>query len=183
MLSSSSPEYQRLLPCPATCHMMGGVSLQKLLLWTCKILLSRSYPDGPGVKNPPCNAGDSGLIPDWGTKIPHDALTPCPIIHWCLCLCLQAGQLQGLQAGRVPPNTGTCTSSGKGFAVLRCNSETRRQSRCHSDCPAKKGVAWVSGLDLPQHKSSSAWGAEVSLQSYSQAAWSSSNCSCEPKNS
>ena len=23
------------------------------------------------VKNPPSNAGDTGLIPGWGTKIPH----------------------------------------------------------------------------------------------------------------
>ena len=26
---------------------------------------------GPAVKNPPSNAGDAGLIPDPGTKIPH----------------------------------------------------------------------------------------------------------------
>ena len=26
---------------------------------------------GPLVKNLPCHAGDSGLIPGWGTKIPH----------------------------------------------------------------------------------------------------------------
>ena len=30
----------------------------------------RDFPDGPGVKNPPSNAEDVGLIPDWGTKIP-----------------------------------------------------------------------------------------------------------------
>ena len=29
------------------------------------------FPGGPGVKNPPLNAGNTGLIPDWGTKIPH----------------------------------------------------------------------------------------------------------------
>ena len=29
------------------------------------------FPDGPVVKNLPCNAGDAGLIPGWGTKIPH----------------------------------------------------------------------------------------------------------------
>ena len=23
------------------------------------------------MKNPPCNAGDTGLLPGWGTKIPH----------------------------------------------------------------------------------------------------------------
>ena len=29
------------------------------------------FSDGPVVKNPPCNAGDAGLIPGQGTKIPH----------------------------------------------------------------------------------------------------------------
>ena len=31
----------------------------------------RGFPGGLGVKNPPCNAGNSGLIPGWGAKIPH----------------------------------------------------------------------------------------------------------------
>ena len=30
-------------------------------------------PGGPVVKNPPCNAGDAGLIPGQGTRIPHAA--------------------------------------------------------------------------------------------------------------
>ena len=29
------------------------------------------FPGGPVVKNLPSNAGDSGLIPGGGTKIPH----------------------------------------------------------------------------------------------------------------
>ena len=29
------------------------------------------FPGGPVVKNPPYNAEDMGLIPSWGTKIPH----------------------------------------------------------------------------------------------------------------
>ena len=29
------------------------------------------FPGGPVVKNPPCNAGDAGLIPGWAAKIPH----------------------------------------------------------------------------------------------------------------
>ena len=29
------------------------------------------FPSCPVVKNPPSNAGDTGLIPGWGTKIPH----------------------------------------------------------------------------------------------------------------
>ena len=28
-------------------------------------------PGGPGVKNSPCNAGDVGVTPGQGTKIPH----------------------------------------------------------------------------------------------------------------
>ena len=33
--------------------------------------MSRDFPGGPVVKNSPCNAGDMGLIPSWGTKITH----------------------------------------------------------------------------------------------------------------
>jgi len=31
----------------------------------------RTFPDGPVVKNLPCNSGDSCSIPSWGTKIPY----------------------------------------------------------------------------------------------------------------
>ena len=31
----------------------------------------RDFPGGPGVKNPPSNAGDTGSIPGQETKIPH----------------------------------------------------------------------------------------------------------------
>ena len=30
-----------------------------------------NFPGGPVDKSPPSNAGDTGLIPGWGTKIPH----------------------------------------------------------------------------------------------------------------
>ena len=30
-----------------------------------------NFPDGPVVKNSPSNAGDTGLVPGWGTKIPQ----------------------------------------------------------------------------------------------------------------
>ena len=33
----------------------------------------RGFLVDPVVKNLPCNAGDMGLLPGWGTKIPHDA--------------------------------------------------------------------------------------------------------------
>ena len=31
----------------------------------------RDFPGGPGVKSPPYNAGDMGLITGQGTRIPH----------------------------------------------------------------------------------------------------------------
>ena len=31
----------------------------------------RDFPGGPVVKTSPSNAGDAGLIPGWGAKIPH----------------------------------------------------------------------------------------------------------------
>ena len=33
--------------------------------------VSRDFPGGPMVKHPPSNAGNTGLIPGRGTKIPH----------------------------------------------------------------------------------------------------------------
>ena len=36
-----------------------------------KLFLFWDFPGGPGVKNPPSNAGDSGSTPGRGTKIPH----------------------------------------------------------------------------------------------------------------
>ena len=33
--------------------------------------ISWDFPGGRVVKNPPCNAGDVGLIPGQGTKIPR----------------------------------------------------------------------------------------------------------------
>ena len=38
-----------------------------------------AFPDGPIVKNPPCNAGNECSIPDWETEIPcaMELLSPC----------------------------------------------------------------------------------------------------------
>ena len=33
--------------------------------------MERDFSDGPVVKSLPGNAGDTDLIPGWGTKIPH----------------------------------------------------------------------------------------------------------------
>ena len=39
------------------------------------------FPDGPVVKNPPSNAGDTGSIPSQGTKIPHATRHLKPVLH------------------------------------------------------------------------------------------------------
>ena len=39
------------------------IKLTKLSPW--------DFPGGPGLKNPPSNAGDTGLKPGWGPKISH----------------------------------------------------------------------------------------------------------------
>ena len=41
--------------------------------------MSRGFPGGPLLRNPPCNAGDMGLIPGGETKIPlaTQQLSPC----------------------------------------------------------------------------------------------------------
>ena len=41
----------------------------------------RDLLGGPGVKNPPSNAGDAGFVPGQGTQIPHASgqRSPCAI--------------------------------------------------------------------------------------------------------
>ena len=38
-----------------------------------KKILTGDFPGGPAAKNPPSNAGDSGLIPRQETEVPHAA--------------------------------------------------------------------------------------------------------------
>ena len=42
-----------------------------VLICSIKETTSRYFPGSPVVKNPPCNAGVTGLTPGPGTKIPH----------------------------------------------------------------------------------------------------------------
>ena len=44
---------------------------REVFIWTQFGRQCRHFPGGPVVKNLPCNAGDLGLIPGWGTKTPH----------------------------------------------------------------------------------------------------------------
>jgi len=53
-------------------HSFLGVFLvQQLNLYPNIRANSRDCPGGPVVKKPPSNAGNMGLIPGWGTKIPQ----------------------------------------------------------------------------------------------------------------
>ena len=50
--------------------------------------IRRNFPDDPVVNNLPCNAGQAGLIPGHGTKIPH-AVTTEPMQHNSRVLCTE----------------------------------------------------------------------------------------------
>ena len=43
------------------------------MIFKIKLIVYWDFPGGPVVKNMPSNAGERGLIPGWGTKIPHAA--------------------------------------------------------------------------------------------------------------
>ena len=53
---------------PAGCAPHGHL---RLCATTLEGKLMGDFPGGPVVKNPPSNAGDMGLIPGQGTKIPR----------------------------------------------------------------------------------------------------------------
>ena len=71
-----SESFQRELGTFAAKFTLGGPQAQIILAFMKFHVLhlrlrTRDFPGGPGVKNPPCSAGDMGLIPDWGTYIPY----------------------------------------------------------------------------------------------------------------
>ena len=57
------------IPCHLTCFSYH-VTLTLLLSTDQKKCKSRDFPGGPVVKNLPSDAGEAGLIPGQGTKIP-----------------------------------------------------------------------------------------------------------------
>ena len=62
----------------------------------CYLKTKRDFLGGPVVKNLPCNAGDMGSIPGYGTKIPYamEQLSFCtktnPKVCVCVCVCIRA---------------------------------------------------------------------------------------------
>ena len=51
--------------------MVGGTEIEDICHFLAWSKHSGDFPGGPVIKNPACNAGDTGSIPVWGTKIPH----------------------------------------------------------------------------------------------------------------
>ena len=66
---------ERDLNSPITNYILKkDLPVTKPQTWDNRLLTNfwpRDFPGGPVVKNPPCNAGDTGSIPGGGTKIPH----------------------------------------------------------------------------------------------------------------
>ena len=60
-----------LHPCIATNGKPPAASLQEQYNEAIKNRESRDFPGSPAVKTLPSNAGGVGLIPGWGTEIPH----------------------------------------------------------------------------------------------------------------
>ena len=63
-------------------------------------IVVRDFPGGPGVKNLPSSAGDVGLIPGQGTKIPHAVGQVCLSVATrdvCVLQLEKARKTQGIQ--------------------------------------------------------------------------------------
>ena len=65
MLSRFSHVQLFATPWTIACQAPLSIGISRQEYW------SGDFPSGPVVKNPPCNAGDMGSIPGWGTKIPQ----------------------------------------------------------------------------------------------------------------
>ena len=64
--STSTPS-----PLPSPSHQAFPPQHIHVQISPIRIQMNRGFPSGPVVKNLPPNAGDTGLIPGQGTKIPH----------------------------------------------------------------------------------------------------------------
>ena len=73
-------------------------------------LYKKDFHSGPVVKNPPSHAGDAGLIPGRGTKIPH-----------------AAGQLSPCTATTEPTRSGACAPQ-----LERSPCTARKDPMCHN---------------------------------------------------
>ena len=46
------------------------------------LLLCKGFPGGSGIKNPPANAGDTGLAPGLGRSLEEETATHSRILAW-----------------------------------------------------------------------------------------------------
>ena len=79
------------------------------LIFTYQLIIFRDFPGGPVVKNSHCSAGNLGLIPVQGTKIPHtvEQLSHVPTS-------LVAQRVKCLSTMREVPGLGRSPGEGNG---------------------------------------------------------------------
>ena len=126
-------------------------------------LHSRSYgtlwdfPGGPGVKNPPSNAEDSGLIPGQGTKIPHamEQLSPRATTEEAACC---SGRLRMTQWRAVRHRQGATAHDAMESRAphTRRNSAWRNGEPCATDKAQRshrdaRNRPSKGGSDMPSH--------------------------------
>ena len=70
--NNCSQEHQLIQTCQIRLDpQVHNDSQNKMPHWSLLEDLGRDFPGRPMAKSLPSNAGDTGLIPGWGTKIPH----------------------------------------------------------------------------------------------------------------
>ena len=68
-----------------------------------KNIIFRNFPGGPVVEGPPCNTGDTGLIPGPGTKMPHAGEQLNQVLPQLENLCMAMKDPQRSQGSQLRP--------------------------------------------------------------------------------
>ena len=65
------------------------------------------FPSGPVVKNPPANAGDTGVVGLIPGSVEEEMVTVCSILVWEITWTEESGGLQAMGSHRVERNWAT----------------------------------------------------------------------------
>ena len=95
-----------------------------------KVNKKRDFPGGPVVKNPPSNAGDAGLIPGQGTKIPH-AMGQLSLCATLLSLCASTRE-PVCHKTTEPTHSGTHAQQLQRPCALEATHHTYRRENPHA---------------------------------------------------
>ena len=90
----------------------------------------RDFPAGLGVKTLLCNGGDTGLIPGWGTRIPHAAGQSSPCI-----MAAEAHALQQERPGHLKKKPQTQASLERSLHALQLEKARTPQQRLRTAPP------------------------------------------------